>query len=375
MFIPNTKSKWSLLILLILATGLFSWSEGNRVFIRQKYYEEKLAAARLMQQAEQIIKEYRLGQGIYIDELNDPNRTALIGERYTLITTDRGSLNSKLTTLNPNFAAIMVDLFKKAGVKKGDVVAVNWTGSMPALNIAVMSAAKVLGIELVIISSVGASMFGATDPDFTWLDMETLLYEKGVFSYKSMAASIGGGSDIGRGLSKTGRDLIIEAIKRNNVELVNEGSLEKNIQRKMELFKQNSKGEIKVYLNIGGGLSSLGSSFNANLLKPGLNRIVSTKNIPMKGTLFLFAEEGMPIIHLLDIQTIAEMYNIPIAPVPLPEPGTGSLFIEEQYNLIVTAISLVILIIAIAIVIFFDKSQERLKEREIISHSRVDNDD
>ncbi|MGC9336704.1 MAG: poly-gamma-glutamate system protein [Candidatus Cloacimonadia bacterium] len=363
------------MILLILATGLFSWSEGNRVFIRQKYYEEKLAAARLMQQAEQIIKEYRLGQGIYIDELNDPNRTALIGERYTLITTDRGSLNSKLTTLNPNFAAIMVDLFKKAGVKKGDVVAVNWTGSMPALNIAVMSAAKVLGIELVIISSVGASMFGATDPDFTWLDMETLLYEKGVFSYKSMAASIGGGSDIGRGLSKTGRDLIIEAIKRNNVELVNEGSLEKNIQRKMELFKQNSKGEIKVYLNIGGGLSSLGSSFNANLLKPGLNRIVSTKNIPMKGTLFLFAEEGIPIIHLLYIQSIAEMYNIPIAPVPLPEPGTGSLFIEEQYNLIVTAISFVILIIAIAIVIFFDKSQERLKEREIISHSRVDNDD
>jgi poly-gamma-glutamate system protein len=261
----------------------------------------------------------------------------------------------------------MVDLFKKAGVKKGDIAAVSWTGSMPALNIAVMSAAKVLGIDLVIISSVGASMFGATDPDFTWLDMETLLYEQDVFPYKSVAASIGGGGDIGQGLNMAGRDLIIEAIKRNNVEIVDEGSLEKNIQRKWELFNQNTKGEIKVYVNVGGGLSSLGNSINAKLLKPGLNRIVSTKNIPLKGTLFLFAEEGIPIIHLLDIQDIAKMYNLPVAPVPLPEPRTGSLFIEEQYNLTFTAISLVILIIAITIVIIFDKSQERLKDKEIIS--------
>jgi poly-gamma-glutamate system protein len=375
MFIPNAKSKWSLLILFIFAIGLFVWSEESRVFVKQKYYDEKLSAARLMHQAEQIIKKYRISQGIYIDELNDPNKTALIGEKYTLITTDRGSLTAKSTTLNPNFAAVMVDLFKKAGLKSGDVVAVSWTGSMPGLNIAVMSAAKVLGIELVIISSVGASMFGATDPDFTWLDIETLLYEEGIFPYRSVAASIGGGGDIGQGLNKAGRDLIIEAIKRNNVELVNQGSLEKNIEKKMELFIQNSNNrEIEAYVNIGGGLSSLGNSINAKLLKVGLNRIVSTKNVPLKGTLFLFAEKGVPIIHLLDIQAVAEMYELPIAPVPLPEPGTGSLFIKEHYNLTVAAICLAILIVAIAIVIFFDKSQERLKEKEIISRPKIDND-
>jgi hypothetical protein len=102
------------------------------------------------------------------------------------------------------------------------VIAVNVTGSMPALNIAVLSAAKVLGLDVVLISSVGASMFGATDPYFTWLDIETLLNEKDILSYKSIATSLGGGRDLGRGLSKAGRDLIIEATERNNVELIQE---------------------------------------------------------------------------------------------------------------------------------------------------------
>jgi hypothetical protein len=50
--------------------------------------------------------------------LNDPNRSGLIGEKYSLITTDRGDLTAKLTTLNPNISAIIVEFFKKANLKK-----------------------------------------------------------------------------------------------------------------------------------------------------------------------------------------------------------------------------------------------------------------
>ncbi|MCK4357448.1 MAG: poly-gamma-glutamate system protein [Candidatus Cloacimonetes bacterium] len=365
MFIPSAKSKLSLVILLLVAIILFIWSYKSRVFIEEKYFEEKLSAAQLMQEAEQVIREFRLSQNVFIDENNDPNKTALIGEKETKITTDRGSLESKLTTLNPNFGAVIVDYFKKAKLKKGDLVAVSLTASMPALNIAVMSAAKVLDLDLVIISSVGASMFGATDPDFTWLDIETLLYDKGIFPYKSIAASLGGGRDLGRGLSKIGRDLIIEAVRRNNVPLVRENSLEKNIQEKMSLFSNYSDKEMKLYVNIGGGLSSLGDAINGKLLSPGLHRYVSTKNIPIKGTMFLFAEKGIPILHLLNIPKVAEIYDLPIAPVPLPEPGIGKVFVEEYHNITVTAISLGIMIILIVIVILFDHKQQKFTEKEI----------
>ncbi|MBL7085667.1 MAG: poly-gamma-glutamate system protein, partial [Candidatus Cloacimonetes bacterium] len=101
MFIPSAKSKISLITLLVIAIILFIWSFKSRVFIEEKYFDEKLASAQLMQEAEQVIREFRLSQNIFIDENNDPNKTALIGEKETEITTDRGSLEAKLTTLNP----------------------------------------------------------------------------------------------------------------------------------------------------------------------------------------------------------------------------------------------------------------------------------
>ncbi|HPR18666.1 MAG TPA: poly-gamma-glutamate system protein [Candidatus Cloacimonadota bacterium] len=366
MFIPSAKSNLSLLTLFIVSIGLFIWVDSSRVFVSEKYYEEKLAAANLMQKAENTIKEYRAAQDIYIDEVNDPNQTALIGDKQSLIVTDRGNLTAKLTSLNPNFAAAVVELFKEAKLKKGDKIALNCTGSFPAVNIAVMSAAQALGLDLVICSSVGASMFGATDPDFTWLDMERLLNEKGIFEYKSICASLGGGRDLGRGLNVLGREKIVEAVERNNVTLVHEESLEKNISKKMELFAQ-AAGEkpYELYINVGGGLSSLGNSINGQLLSPGYHRYINLKNIPLKGTMFLFAEQGIPVIHLLDIGKFARNYDLPVAPDPIPEPGTGSMFKAEIYNVTNAYISLAILVILIVIVILFDHKQLKLKDDEI----------
>ena len=364
MFVPSSKSRRSLLLLFVVSIALFIWVETSRVFLREKYFSEKLAAAQLMQDAMKVIKDYRIAQGVFIEELNDPNKTALIGEKETLITTDRGSLTAKLTSLNPNFAAVIIDQFKKAKLKKGDKVAFSCTGSFPALNIAVMSAAKVLDLDLIMISSVGASMFGATNQDFTWLDMESVLNENGIFQYKSVATSIGGGRDLGRGLNKLGRDLIIAAAERNAIPIIQENTLEQNILSKMGIF--SSKGKIKLYVNVGGGLSSLGNAINGRLVKPGFHRYINLKNIPLKGTMFLFADIGVPVIHILDVISIAETYELPIAPDPLPKPGDGRVFLDERYNMNIAAIALAIIVILILAVIFFDHRYLTLKEDEKI---------
>lgn len=362
MFIPSAKSKISLIVLMLVSIILFIWVEGSRTFVSDKYYKEKLEAAKLMQTAQSAIREYRLEQGIFIDEVNDPNRTAMIGEKQTSIVTDRGDLSAKLTSLNPNFAAAVVEMFKSANLLEGDKVAVSCTGSFPALNIAVMSAAKIMKLDLTIIISVGASMFGATDPNFTWLDIESFLNEKKIFPYKSSAASIGGGRDLGRGLNKIGRELIIDNISKNNILLVKENSLEQNIQKKMEIFGIE---DYNLYINIGGGLSSLGISLSGKLIKPGFHRYLDLTNIPLKGTMLLFADQGVPIIHLLDIVEFAETLQLPTAPKPLPEPGNGSMFQNERYNMTITIISFVILVLLILIIIFFDHNELKLKEDEI----------
>jgi poly-gamma-glutamate system protein len=113
-----------------------------------------------------------LRKSVFVDVVNDPNETALIGQDITPITTDRGYIEAKLTSTNPNFAAVVVDMLKESELEKNDVVAVAFTGSFPGLNIAVHSALQTLKLKPIIITSVGASNWGANDPYYTWLDME-----------------------------------------------------------------------------------------------------------------------------------------------------------------------------------------------------------
>ena len=166
----------------------------------------------------------------------------MIGQEYTLVTTDRGYIEAKLSTTNPNFAAVIVQLLKDAAISDGEYVAVAMTGSFPALNISVLAALEPLNLNPIVITSVGSSNYGANDPYFTWLDMEDILYKSKIFQSKSVAASMGGGLDVGRGLSPEGRDLIVKAIERNKVEFINEKLLENSIAGRLEIYDEAAKG-------------------------------------------------------------------------------------------------------------------------------------
>ncbi|HPI70975.1 MAG TPA: poly-gamma-glutamate system protein, partial [Tenuifilaceae bacterium] len=136
----RAKSNIVLGFLFALALLAFIAVEKSKKDVRQQWYDEKLEAAILSRKAADYLKSFRLEEGIFVDMINDPNQTALIGQEYSLITTDRGYIDAKLTSLNPNFAAVIVQYLMDAGVKSGDVVAVAVTGSFPALNISVLAA-------------------------------------------------------------------------------------------------------------------------------------------------------------------------------------------------------------------------------------------
>ena len=104
---------------------------------------------------------------------------------------------------------------------------------------------------------------------------------------------------------------------------------------------------------------------NGKLIKLGLNKFISIKNTPLKGTMFLFADKKLPVLHLMKINEIAEIYELPIAPVPLPEIGLGKVFLKEHYNITVTVIALIILSVFILLVMFFDHHQMKLRDDEV----------
>ena len=332
-----------LVALSVLAVLAMAVAEKLRHPVSARFHDDKLRAARLAALAQRAIQSERWGSDSVIDTVNDPNETGLIGEEFTLITTDRGVIQAKLTSLNPNFAAVVVDYLREAGFRRDDAVAVAVTGSFPALNVAVLAAIESLGGEAVMISSVGASMWGANDPGFCWLDMERFLAEKGIFRTRSVAASLGGGADRGRGLSPEGRRLIREAAGRNGVPLIEEPTLEESIARRLEIYDERAEGRrYAAFINVGGGLGSLGAAENGRLIAPGLNLELGMHNYPRKGAMVRMGERGIPVIHLLDINELAGRNGMPVAPVPLPEVGEGEIFTREEYR--IAAVSLVLAI-------------------------------
>lgn len=344
--IPTVK----LFCLAIIVIALYVGIHNARILTPS--YQIKLAAAQLMQKAEEAVKTEYLRRGFTIDSNSDPNSTGLIGPGFSPIMTDTGSLPEKQTATNPDFAAVMVDLFNRAGVKSNDTVAVGLTSSFPALNIAVIAAGETLGLKLITISSVGSSNWGATNPDFAWLDMEKLLYEKGIFHHRSVAASAGGSMDMAADLTPEGQLLIEQAIARNNVTLIN-GPLESNRSRRMELYKQGANGgTIGAYVNIGGGIASMGPAANRELLLPGLNKAADLENKAAEGIIFSMAEAGVPVIHLLNIRDLAREYGLPVALAPLPKLGEGHVYTDARLEEVASAGALLIIAGSVAFLRF-----------------------
>lgn len=366
MYKPSLKSTWTLAVLALVAYLLFAWVEYAKVPVKQPASEQKLAAVELMYEALAAIRDHRLPLAVVVDDLNDPIQAALIGQQNTLITTTAGQFAAKLTTINPNFAAVMVDMYLAAGVRSGDQVALAITGSFPAMNIAALAACKVLELEPVIITSVSSSGWGANNPDFTWLDMETLLREERILPYKSIAASIGGGDDIGRSLAPQGRELILEAIERNQVPLLGDSSLFANIDQRYLLYmSQLGPTGYHLYVNIGGGVASLGHVDNSDLIGVGVSRNLGLVNFPRKGVLHRFARKAIPVINVQQIETLAYQYGLSIAPPVLPERGVGRLFVKEQYNLKLAWLALALISTMVFFVIKYDIKAHKLADEGV----------
>ncbi|MCL2029339.1 MAG: poly-gamma-glutamate system protein [Deltaproteobacteria bacterium] len=314
-------------IALPLVSALFAvlLVEGTRLPKERENGRDELRAARLMQKATAALRAYRADLGIPLDELLDPNLTGLIGLDYSDLTTTTGSLQAKRTSSNPAFAALLVRLLKEAGCREGDIVVLTLTGSFPALNIAALSACLALGLEARFISSIGASTYGANIPGFTWLDMERHLYEQGIFPYYAAFVALGGVVETGGGIDGTGIALALESADRHGAPFLAEGDyrdvIRSTLRRKAIL---DAAGKPACYVNIGGGLTSLGWVAESARLDNGLLRTVPKSGDPARGLVFRYMEEGVPVIHLLNIERLANRYALPVDPVPLPEADSAA---------------------------------------------------
>jgi poly-gamma-glutamate system protein len=337
-----------ILIIFALLTIIFFYIEILTIHpVKSSNYENKLKAAQICNEAMKIIKEIRLRKGLPIDLINDPNETGLVGIQFSPITQERTDLSSVLTTTNPNFAAVFVDFLSK--FKPYDTIAVGIDGSYPALNLALYSAVRALQLTPIIITTTSSGMWGANLPELTWLDMERALYINNMFPFRSLAATLGGEDDNGRGFSPEAREMLKKAIERNEIKIIQTGDLSSNIHERMALYK--NAGRIKCFINIGKSVANLGVV--SNYWRTGI-----IKRSPQKFTedavIARMLEAKIPVINITDIHRLAKKYELPIAPVPLPPLGKGKIYIEKRFSVTWAGVFAALIIVMLFFIIKYD---------------------
>jgi len=301
-----------LIIVLLLSIGLIIISEKFS-FVKRERKDSALMyrASTLASNWFDIISKIKKEKGLLSPESENLKYPGLIGLEYSEITTTLGSLDAKYTANNPEFAALTVKFLIQAGIDSTSTVGVISSGSFPSLAISTLAAIQTLGAKVILISSLGASSYGANDPNATWIDMEKWLRDNGGLKYRSTLVTLGAENDNGLGLQDEGIAMLEQAANRCDVTLFKPQTFDQSLNTKLDLL---TKSKINLLINIGGSQVALGKCPHGSAINNGFHKTLNTCNDSDRGLIFRLSEKGIPVLHYLNIKSLASEYGLPIAP-------------------------------------------------------------
>ena len=363
MFRPSIQKTRILVFLALINIIVYYFVSSSVVTFRASDYELKIASAEKMENALNVLKKYGRKYPFLSRDPFDTRLVFLNTETSPLLT-DIGKYEAKSTVLKPNFSALIIDQFSKSGLNKGDTIAVSMTGSMPGANIAVLMACEAMELEYILISSLGASSWGATDMNLSWPKMEKILYDNNLISKVSDKFTYGGGADyLKRGTryrkiyggeskrvsidslmislypNKTMDDLFI-LHGLSNDEVLNDSTgtiLKTSINKRISFYEKScSDGSLScfdAYVNVGGGVASFGYK-GKNKLKDNFGYVKANDVLDIlpsfekrNSVMAKFAESNIPLINITEIEKLIKgtdigYFNSPII-AELDQIGNG----------------------------------------------------
>ena len=175
-------------------------------------------------------------------------------------------------------------------------------------------------------------MWGATDPQFNWLDMAAVLRARGVIRTRVAAAVLGGDGAAGDGMDAAGVAVLRASAARAGVPMIEARPLAALIDALLDRVNTSNadatteKVEKRwgAVINVGGALIGLGSCRESYELRPGLTPWVLSCTAGTPGLATRLSQAGVPLLHVLNIRRLAVEWGLPFDPAPLPAPGNNA---------------------------------------------------
>lgn len=327
----SKNSFFSILILCAVSFGFAFWIEAVPFVRSVANFEIKYEASQRAYNALSALKKFGLSKNIPLDPKTDPMQSGLIGPEISSVTSSSGKLSSKQTSIHPDFAAWFIDRFQNAGLKPGDTIAVGMSGSFPALNVCFWIAADAMKLNVISIASVASSQYGANHEDFPWPAMENHLYQERIIFQKSVLMSIGGISDSGIGIGREGRKKISDSIRENGYDFLFSDSFEDSLIKRKRIYDQRP---IRMYVNIGGGTISSGTSLGKKKIPKGTvlsDGELDAIDLP-DSILKNYLMQKVPVLHVSGIETIAKESGMRYEMARIADPGSSDLIFPREKN-------------------------------------------
>jgi poly-gamma-glutamate system protein len=288
-------------------------------------FAEMLMAARSMQAASRVLWMEKETRGLTPSAQTDPNRTGMIGQEYTPITTTIGELPAKRTVTNPDFAAALVRQIASLKLARGTPVVIVVSGSFVGGDVAAITATETLGLRPIVMASLSASMWGANEPEFNLIDMLATLREHNVIRTRAIAAVLGGGGAIGNSMDADGVAALRRSARRDDVPIVEERPVAALIDALLARINAAAGDTMRpgLVINAGGALIGLGSCRESYEWPPGLTRRAPTCSDGTPGLAMRLAADGLPVLHIINMRRLALEMGLPFDPAPLPIPGNN----------------------------------------------------
>lgn len=320
----RSRELWLLAAFVCAAAGVLAALAGvGRT--QAEDYAVKLRAAQNMEACSRAVRGYKQQAGLPLSE-EDWFQTGLLGESYTGLTTTLGMVEAKRTAASPDMAAMAVALLTEAGVGPGDRVAAGFSGSFPGLNLAVLAACDAIGAECIYIASVGASTYGANQPQMTFPQMACMLADEGLIPGYPAAITPGGQSDCGLDMDPQLLQQTMDSLARWQVPVLTEEDYLKNLEARRRIYEQD--GPVDCFVGVGGNITTSGrhqADLGQGVIRP--NRVGMLTD--GSGLLERYIARGVPVISLLNVKKLTADCGLPFDPQQPVEPGSADIYFRQ----------------------------------------------